>query len=108
MSKNIDDVIREIVKSNKEIHTMDSHFTKDMKELKQGFKNLEYKIKRLDETIQKVYDILEAITIALHEAEIEEEMIEELENEEETEDWTPYEDRNFTFDQDDEEDDEGI
>jgi DNA anti-recombination protein RmuC len=106
MSKNIDDVIREIVKSNKEIHTMDSHFTKDMKELKQGFKNLEYKIKRLDETIQKVYDILEAITIALHEAEIEEEMIEELENQEDGEDWTPYDDRNFSFDENEDIDEE--
>jgi len=105
MSKNIDDVIREVMKSNKEIHNIDNHVSKDMAEMKRQIKSLESKILRMDETLQKVYDTLEAITIALHDAEIEEAMMEDLEEQEENEDWTPYEDRNFTFDQDDDEED---
>ena len=103
MSKNIDDVIKEVMKSNKEIHNMDNHLTKDISELKRSIKNIEAKIQRMDGVIQKVYDTLEAITIALHDAEIEEAMMEDLEEQEDSEDWTPYEDRNFTFDNDDEE-----
>ena len=38
MSKNIDDVIKEVMKSNKEIHNMDTHLTKDILEVKK-FKN---------------------------------------------------------------------
>jgi DNA anti-recombination protein RmuC len=104
MSKNIDDIVKEVMKNNKELHTMDNHLTKDISELKRSVKNIEAKIQRMDGIIQKVYDTLEAITIALHDAEIEEAMMEDLEEQEESEDWTPYEDRNFTFD-DDEEDD---
>ena len=39
MSKNIDDVIREVMKSNKEIHNMDTHLTKDIVEVKKGIKD---------------------------------------------------------------------
>ena len=36
MSKNIDDVIKEVMKNNKEIHSMDTHLTKDVLEVKKG------------------------------------------------------------------------
>jgi hypothetical protein len=41
----------------------------------------------------------------LHEAELEEALMDELDEQEDGEDWTPYEDRNFSFDEDDEEED---
>ena len=104
MSKDIENIMREVMKSNKEIHNMDGHISKDITEMKRQIKSLETKIVKMDETLKKVYDTLEAITIALHDAEIEEAMMEDLEEQEESEDWTPYEDRNFTFDQDDDED----
>jgi hypothetical protein len=108
MSRDINNIMKEVTKNNKELHSMDNHLTKDINDLKRGFKNIEAKIQKMDGVLQKVYDILEAITIALHEAELEDAMIEELEEQEEGEDWTPYDDRNFTFDQDEEEDDEDI
>ena len=106
MSRDINDIMKEVAKSNKELHSMDTHLTKDINELKRGFKNLEIKIQKMDEVLQKVYDILEAITIALHEAELEDAMIEELEEQEEGEDWTPYDDRNFSFDENEDDDEE--
>jgi len=105
MSKNIDDIVKEVMKSNKELHTMDNHLTKDIGELKRSVKNIEAKIQRMDGVLQKVFDTLEAITIALHEAELEEALMDELDEQEDGEDWTPYEDRNFSFDEDDEEED---
>jgi hypothetical protein len=104
MSKNIDDIVKEVMKSNKEIHNMDTHISKDISELKRNIKSLETKIQRMDGVLQKVYDILEAITIVLHEAELDEDMIAEMDENEENEDWTPYEDRNFTFDENEDED----
>jgi hypothetical protein len=84
---------------------MDNHLTKDIGDLKRSIKNIEAKIQRMDIVLQKVFDTLEAITIALHEAELEEALMDELDEQEESEDWTPYEDRNFTFDEDDDEED---
>jgi len=106
MSKNIDDIVKEVMKNNKELHTMDNHLTKDISELKRSVKNIEAKIQRMDGVLQKVFDTLEAITIALHEAELEEALMDELEEQEDSEDWTPYEDRNFSFDDNDEDEEE--
>jgi hypothetical protein len=58
MSKNIDDVIKEVMKSNKEIHIMDAHISKDITDLKKSIKNIENKIKMIDNKMDQTIDLL--------------------------------------------------
>lgn len=88
MSKNIDDVIKEVMKSNKEIHNMDSHLSKDIGEIKKSIKNIENKMKILDQKIEQTIDILNTFTILI--ADMEDANEADIDDEEENEDWTPY------------------
>jgi predicted nucleic acid-binding Zn-ribbon protein len=67
MSKNIDDVIKEVMKSNKEIHNMDAHISKDISELKKGIKNIENKIKTIENKLDQTIDLLNTFTMLLTE-----------------------------------------
>jgi hypothetical protein len=88
MSKNIDDVIKEVMKSNKEIHDMDNHLTKDIVEVKKGIKNIENKIKFLENKIDQAIEILNTFTILISDMEDMDDS--DIDDEEENEDWTPY------------------
>jgi len=88
MSKNIDDVIREVMKSNKEIHNMDTHLTKDIVEVKKGIKNIENKIKLLENKLDQAIDILNTFTILISDMDDMDDS--DIDDEEENEDWTPY------------------
>ena len=101
MSKNIDDVIKEVMKSNKEIHSMDTHLSKDITEVKRSVKNIETKIKSLETKIDQAIDILNTFTILI--SDIDDMDIDE--DEEENEDWTPY-DQAEDYESDDNEEDE--
>lgn len=101
MSKNIDDAIREIMKSNKEIHNMDNHLTKDIAEVKKGIKNLETKIKSLENKIDQMTDILNTFTILISDMDDMSDV--DIDDEEENEDWTPY-DQKEDYQLDDDED----
>jgi seryl-tRNA synthetase len=88
MSKNIDDVIREVMKSNKEIHSMDNHLTKDISEVKKSVKNIENKIKLLENKIDQAIEILNTFTILISDMDDMNDI--DIDDEEENEDWTPY------------------
>lgn len=104
MSKEFNDIIREINKQNKELHSIDTQISKEVVkeiiDLKKSIKNIENKIKSMDDTLVKLFDILNTITVFIEEAD---ENQLELDDEE---DWTPYEDRNFSYRNDSEYDDE--
>lgn len=65
-------------------------------ELKNSISNIELKIEKIDTTLEKLFEILNSITVFIEEND---ESQAELEDEE---DWTPYDERNFYSD--DEED----
>jgi len=103
MSKNIDDVIKEVMKSNKEIHDMDNHLTKDIIEVKRGIKNIENKMKLLENKIDQAIDILNTFTILISDMGDMDDS--DLDDEEENEDWTPY-DQTEDYEPEDNEDDQ--
>jgi hypothetical protein len=103
MSKNIDDVIKEVMKSNKEIHNMDTHLTKDILEVKKGIKNLENKMKVLENKIEQAIDLLNTFTILISDMDDMEDS--DIDDEEENEDWTPY-DQKEDYEPEDNEDDQ--
>jgi len=74
---------------------------KEISDLKKSVKNIENKIKSMDDTLIKLFDILNAISVFIEDAEAINE--DDLDDEE---DWTPYDERNFTYRQDDEEENE--
>lgn len=100
MSKNIDDVIKEVMKSNKEIHDMDNHLTKDVLEVKKGIKNIENKMKLLENKIDQAIDLLNTFTILI--SDMDDMNDSDIDDEEENEDWTPY-DEGVDYESDDNE-----
>ena len=90
MSKNFDDIAKNIMKNNKELHNVESIISKEIDNLQKSIKKIELKINSMDQTLIKLFDILNNITIFLEEAE---ESEPELDDEE---DWTPYDERNFS------------
>jgi hypothetical protein len=91
MSKNIDDVIKEVMKSNKDIHNMDTHISTDIAEVKKSIKGIEIKIKVLENKIDQAIDILNTFTILI--ADQDDEDMEEGDDylNEEKNEWSPYE-----------------
>ena len=102
MSKNIDDVIKEVMKNNKEIHNMDTHLIKDIIDLKKGIKNIENKMKVLENKIEQAIDILNTFTILISDMDDMEDG--DIDDEEENEDWTPYDQKEDYEPEDNEED----
>lgn len=104
MSKEFDQIIKEITKQNKELHNLDNQISKevikDVYEIKKTIKGLENKINKIDQTIVKIYDLLNSITIFIEDAE---NMSEE--DVAEHEDWAAYNEENFG---DDDEDDDSL
>ena len=92
MSRDINDVIKEVVKNSKELHTLDKNISKDILELQKSIKTIEQKISKIDKTLEKLFDILNTITVFIEEND---ESDSELDDEE---DWTPYDERNFNYD----------
>ena len=68
--------------------------SKDIVDLQKSIQNIEQKIARIDQTLEKLFDILNTITVFIEEND---ETDHELDDEE---DWTPYDDRNFTYEYD--------
>jgi seryl-tRNA synthetase len=104
MSKEFDQIIKEINKQNKELHNLDNQINKeivkDIFEIKKSIKLLDNKISKIDETIEKVYQLLNTITVFIENAED----INDTMDDDDEEDWTPYDERNFGYDDNDHED----
>lgn len=105
MSKEFNDIIKEINKQNKELHNIDNSISKEVvkeiAELKKSVKNIENKIRSMDDTLIKLFDILNTITVFIEDAESMNEA--DLEDEE---DWTPYDERNFSYNNEEEEEED--
>lgn len=106
MSKEFNDIIKEINKQNKELHNIENNISKEVvkeiAELKKSVKNIETKIRSMDDTLIKLFDILNTITVFIEDAESMNEA--DLDDEE---DWTPYDERNFSYNNDEDEEDDG-
>lgn len=103
MSKDIENIMKEVIKSNKEIHNIDRSMSLDIIDLKKGIKNIENKIKSMDDTLTKLFDIMNTIIILIEESENYEEDVEE---ESEKEEWTPYDEENFSYEDSYDDDDD--
>jgi septal ring factor EnvC (AmiA/AmiB activator) len=105
MSKEFNDIIREINKQNKELHSIDNSISKEVvkeiSDLKKSVKNIESKIRSMDDTLIKLFDILNTITVFIEDAESMNG--DDLDDEE---DWTPYDERNFSYNNNDDDDDD--
>jgi hypothetical protein len=101
MCKDVSNISNEIVAINKELFSKITDITtaKEIQLLKISVSKIEEKLSRIDETLEKVFEMLNNITIFIEEAEDSEE---ELDDEE---DWTPYDERNFHYHDDEENDD---
>lgn len=84
MSKNIEDIYKELVKNIKDVSSLDSKVSKEMADLKKLLKSLDKKISLILEKVQEFEIVMDA-------AEILEEHMEEEEDKYNTE-WNPYED----------------
>lgn len=82
MSKDFDDILREINKSNRELHNMDNNLSKDIANLKKDLKSINAKI-------DMVLEILNNFTIMLLD---EEEGDDEFEDYDTDQTWVPEED----------------
>ena len=102
MSRDIDNIAKEIIKNTKELHNLDNKINKDISQdiddLKKSFNALDKKIKNIDNTLEKILDILNSITVFIEEND---DNSPDLDDEE---DWTPYDERNFSYDNNDDED----
>ena len=99
MTKEIENIMKEVIKNNKEIHGIDTSLSKDISELKKSMKNIESKLNSMDRRLSVVLEILESFTLILEEEE---------EEKEANESWTPYDnadeawqDEASTYDDDD-------
>jgi hypothetical protein len=87
MSRDIENITKEVIKANKEIHQMEDKFSKDMNDLKKLIKNLDKKVDLVLSKIQEFEIIMDA-------AELIEEQMDEEEDKYNTE-WNPYEDDDY-------------
>lgn len=69
MSRNIDDVIKEVMKSNKELHQVDDKMTKQIGLMNREIQGLKKEIKTLSSKIDDMLTILSTLTIFIEDAE---------------------------------------
>lgn len=104
MSKEFDNIMKEINKQNKELHNIDNQISreviKDIHELKKSTKNIETKIVLMEKVLNELFELINNITIFIDDAE---DIANNIDDEDE-EDWTPYDDRNFYDDDNDDAD----
>ena len=107
MSREFDQIIREINKQNKELHSIDSQISKevikDISDVKKSVKNIETKIVLMEKVLNQLFELINNITIFIDDAE---DIADGIDDEDE-EDWTPYDERNFKYEDDNDEEDIG-
>ncbi|NBU33518.1 hypothetical protein EBS40_02715 [bacterium] len=97
MSKDIDNIIKNVLANNKEIHNMENHISRDMNDLKRSIKHINTQIQSINDKIEQILEIMNTFTIMLEE----EENSEDYEGEENSE-WTPYDDVSYEPENEDE------
>jgi hypothetical protein len=83
MSKEIDDVHKEIIKTNKELHSMEDKVCKDIQDIKKIIKNLDKKISTILHKIEEFEVVIDA-------AELLQSKIDDEEEEDYDSGWRPY------------------
>jgi len=101
MSRDFDDISKQIIQQNKDLKSRDNSISKEISDLKKSVKNIENKIRSMDDTLIKLFDILNTITVFIEDAE-------SINDSEDEEDWTPYDERSFAYDDEDDDDDENV
>jgi regulator of replication initiation timing len=69
MSKNIDDVIKEVIKTNKDLHKVDVRFSKDLLDMQKDIAGIYREIKTMSAKVDSMIEIISALTIFIEEAE---------------------------------------
>jgi hypothetical protein len=107
MSKEFDQILREINKQNKDLHNIDIQVSKalvkDIVDLKKSVKNIETKIVLMEKVLNQLFEVINNLTIFIDDAE----EIADSEDLDDEEDWTPYDERNFHYEDDNDEEDIG-
>jgi hypothetical protein len=107
MSKEFDQILRELNKQNKDLHNIDVQVSKalvkDIVDLKKSTKNIESKLILMEKVLNQLFEVINNITIFIDDAE----EIADSEDLDDEEDWTPYDERNFSYDDDNDEEDIG-
>jgi 3-polyprenyl-4-hydroxybenzoate decarboxylase len=107
MSKEFDQILRELTKQNKDLHNIDVQVSKalvkDIVDIKKSVRNIEAKIVLMEKVLNQLFEVINNLTIFIDDAED----IANSEDLDDEEDWTPYDDRNFSYDDDNDEEDLG-
>lgn len=69
MSRDFDDVIKEVMKSNKEIHKVDDKLSKEINSLDRDIQGLKKDVKLLSSKLDEILEILNTLTIFIEDAE---------------------------------------
>lgn len=92
----------EIPKKNEGIYISKNDSQKDILEIQKSVKNIETKIILMEKVLNELFEVINNITIFIDDAE--DIRDEDLDDEE---DWTPYDERNFQYEDDNDEEDIG-
>ena len=107
MSKEFDQILRELTKQNKDLHNIDVQVSKalvkDIVDIKKSVRNIETKIVLMEKVLNQLFEVINNLTIFIDDAED----IANSEDLDDEEDWTPYDERNFSYDDDNDEEDLG-
>ena len=107
MSKEFDQILRELTKQNKDLHNIDVQVSKalvkDIVDIKKSVRNIETKIVLMEKVLNQLFEVINNLTIFIDDAED----IANSEDLDDEEDWTQYDERNFSYDDDNDEEDLG-
>ena len=101
MTKDINHVIQEIAKQDKQLHSIDTYLSKDMSILKKDISDLKKYVKTLEHKIDAVLEIMVEFRDAV-------EMAQDDAESSENPDWTPYSDEEYDREEEDEDEDEAF
>ena len=103
MSRDIENIMREISKSHKEIHAIDNHLSKDILDIKKSIKTIENKIGDMEDKLEQAIEMLNMFTILIADQTNQE--IDEYSDDDEDSEWNPYKTpEDYDYNNDDEED----
>jgi hypothetical protein len=107
MSKEFDQILKELNKQNKDLHSIDVQISKalvkDISDLKKSVKTMENRMILMENVLTQLFEMVNNLTIFIDEAED----IANSEDLDDEEDWTPYDERNFSYDDDNDQEDIG-
>jgi hypothetical protein len=88
MSKDINDILKNVVEQNKSLFRTDDIMSKDIGDIKKIIKTIDIKIKSIDDKLSQIIDIMNSIAVFLVD---ESDINEETYDDEDEENWNPYE-----------------